>query len=83
MVLLRMTTFSDQINPEPDDSSKKKNNIVKNKDDDIPKKSKENALKKQTKNLNIIIDKDACIKIFKELSYEAEVVENILQRIIL
>lgn len=68
MILLRMITFSDQINPEPDDSSKKKNNIVKNKNDDIPKKSKENALKKQTKNLDIIIDKDICKKIFKELN---------------
>ena len=68
MILLRMITFSDQINPEPDDSSKKKNNIVKNKDDDISKKSKENVLKKQTKNLDIIIDKDECKKIFKELN---------------
>ena len=33
----------------------------------IPKKSKENALKKQTKNLDMIIDKDVCKKIFKEL----------------
>ena len=68
MILLRMITFSDQINPEPDDSSKKKNNIVKNKNDDIPKESKENALKKQTKNLDITIDKDICKKIFKELN---------------
>ena len=67
MVLLRMTTFADQFNPENKDLSKKKNNIIDNKDNDIPKESKENNLKKLIKNHDIVVDEDTSKKIFKKL----------------
>ena len=66
MVLLRMMTFVEQINSNSTDSPKKKDNIIK-KASDCNQKTKQNDSKKLSKNLDLIVDEDESIKIFKEL----------------